>query len=219
MPVSRRRRGRSATRAARSGNLQLNSRRKPTNKLYLAASIVIAVLVIASFGLTSIMGGGGGGKPAEGRANQYVEGIGTNFPIAGRDHVDEGTRITYDTISPTSGDHWPTPAQCDFYEDTLPNEQIVHNMEHGQIVVSYNLASESDVQALRDALNSIELYKIWGLARAYNDLQPGEINLSTWGVNDVFMGVDKDRIKQFFETYAGNLGPEQVSCLHEQSMK
>ena len=219
MPVSRRRRGRSATRAARSGNLQLNSRRKPTNKLYLAASIVIAVLVIASFGLTSIMGGGGGGKPAEGRANQYVEGIGTNFPIAGRDHVDEGTRITYDTVSPTSGNHWPTPAQCDFYEDTLPNEQIVHNMEHGQIVVSYNLATESDVQALRDTLNNIELYKIWGLARAYNDIQPGEINLSTWGVNDVFMGVDKGRIKQFFEAYAGNLGPEQVSCLHEQSMK
>ena len=92
-------------------------------------------------------------------------------------------------------------------------------MEHGQIVVSYNLAAESDIQALRDTLNSIEVYKIWGLARAYNDIQPGEINLSTWGVNDVFAGVDKDRIKQFFEAYAGNLGPEQVSCLHEQSMK
>ena len=165
------------------------------------------------------MGGGGGGEPPKGSAKQYVEGIGTNFPIAGRDHVAEGTRITYDTVSPTSGDHWPTPAQCDFYEDTLPNEQIVHNMEHGQIVVSYNLAAESDVQALRDTLNSIELYKIWGLARAYNDIQPGEINLSTWGVADVFMGIDKDRIERFFKTYAGNLGPEQVSCLHEQSMK
>ena len=96
-----------------------SSRRKPTNKLYLAASVVIAVLVIASFALTSIMGGGGGGEPPEGRANQYVDGIGTNFPIAGRDHVAEGTRITYDTVSPTSGDHWPTPAQCDFYENRL----------------------------------------------------------------------------------------------------
>ena len=196
-----------------------SSRRKPTNKLYLAASVVIAVLVIASFGLTSIMGGGGGGEPPEGRANQYVDGIGTNFPIAGRDHVAEGTRITYDTVSPTSGDHWPTAAQCDFYENTLPNEQIVHNMEHGQIVVSYNLATESDVQLLRDTLNNIELYKIWGLARKYDSIQLGEINLSTWGVNDVLMGVDKDRIKRFFEAYAGNLGPEQVSCLHEQSMK
>ena len=219
MPVSRRRRGRSATRAARSGNLPSSTRRKPTNKLYLAASIVIAVLVIASFGLTSIMGGGGGGEPPEGSSNQYVEGIGTKFPIAGRDHVAEGTRITYDTVSPTSGDHWPDPAQCDFYEKTLPNEQIVHNMEHGQIVVSYNLAAPSDVQKLRDTLNSIELYTIWGLARAYGNIQPGEISLSTWGVNDLFMGVDKDRIKRFFKAYAGNLGPEQVSCLHEQSMK
>ena len=156
MPVSRRRRGRTATRAARSDNMLSSSRRKPTNKLYLAASVVIAVLVIASFGLTSIMGGGGGGEPPEGRASQYVDGIGTNFPIAGRDHVAEGTRITYDTVSPTSGDHWPTPAQCDFYENTLPNEQIVHNMEHGQIVVSYYLGTESDVQLLRDTLNNIE---------------------------------------------------------------
>ena len=219
MPVSRRRRGRSATRAARSGNLPSNTRRKPTNKLYLAASVVIAVLVIASFGLTSIMGGAGGGEPPEGNANQYVDGIGTEFPIVGRDHVAEGTRITYDTVSPTSGDHWPDPAQCDFYEKTLPNEQVVHNMEHGQIVVSYNLAAPSDVQKLRDTLNSIELYTIWGLARAYGNIQPGEISLSTWGVNDLFMGVDKDRIKRFFKAYAGNLGPEQVSCLHEQSMK
>ena len=92
-------------------------------------------------------------------------------------------------------------------------------MEHGQIVVSYNLAAPSDVQKLRDTLNSIELYTIWGLARAYGNIQPGEIRLSTWGVNDLFMGVDKDRIKRFFKAYAGNLGPEQVSCLHEQSMK
>ena len=59
---------------------------------------MIAVLVIASFGLTSIMGGGGGGEPPEGSSNQYVEGIGTKFPIAGRDHVAEAVSYTHLTL-------------------------------------------------------------------------------------------------------------------------
>ena len=58
MPVSRRRRGRAATRAARSGNLVPSNRRKKTNKLYLVASVVIAVLVISSFAFASFSGGG-----------------------------------------------------------------------------------------------------------------------------------------------------------------
>ena len=34
------------------------------------------------------------------------------------------------------------------------------------------------------------------------------VSLTGWGVMDTFLGVDGDRISQFFEAYAGNLGPE-----------
>ena len=212
MPVSRRRRGRAATRAARSGNLPSSNRRKPTNKLYLAASVVIAVLVIASFAFASFTGGGHGGNAQSGSHNQFVEGVGTQFPFLSREHIDEGTEATYNSVPPTSGDHWSTPARCDFYEEVLPDERIVHNVEHGHIVVSYNLPLESDVQALRDALNDIGLNNVWGIARAYHEIPAGQIGLSAWGVNDVFSGVDKERIERFFEAYSGNLGPERIPC-------
>ena len=208
MPVSRRRRGRAATRSARSGNLPTTTRRKKTNKLYIAASVLIAVLVIASFAFASFSGGGRGASAQRGDAAAYIDGLGIQIPILSANHVAEGTQVSYNSQPATSGEHWPVPAQCGFYDEQLPDERVVHNLEHGNIVVSYNLLLESDVSALRDVLNDIGLSRVWGVTRAYDQILPGEVSLTGWGVMDTFLGVDGDRISQFFEAYAGNLGPE-----------
>lgn len=212
MPISRRRRGRTATRAARSGNLITTNRRKKTNKLYLAVSLLIAVLVIASFAFASFTGGGSSSTTRSGSAQQYVEGVGTQVPLLSRNHVAEGESVVYNSAPPTSGDHWPTPATCGFYDGGLPDERVVHNMEHGNIVVSYNLPLESDIGALRDALDNIGLSRIWGVTRAYDGIPTGQIGLSAWGVLDTFLGVDETRIARFFEAYSGSLGPERFTC-------
>ena len=209
MPVSRRRRGRVA-RSARTGNLAITNRRKKTNKLYLLASVVIAVLVIASFAFAS--GIGGGGSAQTGSSEFYVDGVGIQFPVLDSPHISEGESAEYNSSPPTSGEHWPTPARCGFYDGGLPDERVVHNMEHGNIVISYNLPLESDVSALRDALGDIGLNKVWGVARAYDAIPTGQVGLSAWGVLDTMAGVDQDRIARFFEAYAGNLGPEFVPC-------
>ena len=210
MPVSRRRRGRAATRAARSGNLVPSNRRKKTNKLYLVASVVIAVLVISSFAFASFSGGGGSSET--GNASGYVSGVGVEVDIEGSTHVEEGETVSYTTSPPASGNHWPVPAPCGFYTDPIPDERAVHNMEHGNIVVSYNLPAEEDVSALRDAVNDIGLNRVWGVSRPYSGIEPGQIVLNTWGVMDSFSGVDKDRIGTFFDTYSGVMGPERIPC-------
>ena len=215
MPESRRRRGRSATRAARSGNA-IQSGRKKTNKWYLGASIVIAVLVIASFAFASFSGGGGGGNAGTGNANEFVEGVGVEQDIMStKDHLPEGQSVVYSTSPPTSGDHWNPLSglpRCGFYEEGLPNELTTHNLEHGNIVVSYNLPIESDVQALRSAINGVGLANVWGIARFYPDIEPGMVALAAWGVLDTMLGVDRDRISRFFEAYSGVLGPETIPC-------
>ena len=215
MPESRRRRGRSATRAARSGNA-IQSGRKKTNKWYLGASIVIAVLVIASFAFASFSGGGGGGNAGTGNANEFVEGVGVEQDIMStKDHLPEGQSVVYSTSPPTSGDHWNPLSglpRCGFYEEGLPNELTTHNLEHGNIVVSYNLPIESDVQALRSAINGVGLANVWGIARFYPDIEPGMVALAAWGVLDTMLGVDRDRISRFFEAYSGSLGPEINPC-------
>jgi hypothetical protein len=191
-------------------------RRRKTNKLYLIASVVIAVLVIAGF----VIGGLIPSQPGapEGSAFEYVEGVGLEQelmpvgPSGLNEHVGIDENVEYSTAPPTSGDHWDTQARCGFYEDGLPDERIVHNLEHGIIVVSYNLATPEEVNELREAMESIELAELWGLTRFYDQIPVGTVAAATWGVLDTMQGVDRDRLETFIETYAGNLGPEKIPC-------
>jgi len=171
---------------------------------------VIALLVIASFFLTAISCRGGAGT---GSSDVYVAGVGEQQPImATRDHIQDAQTARYSTTPPTSGDHWARWADCGFYPEGLPDERITHNLEHSNIVVSYNLTTQEEVAQLRKVLDSIALSPKWGVTRFYDKLEPGTVTVATWGVMDIMKGIDRDRIKKFFETYSGKLGPEQVPC-------
>ena len=183
-------------------------RKKRTNYLLLGGFIIIALLVIGSFGLTTIPFGRGSGTGI-GSSDKYMAGVGEQHPITAANHVPAGQTVRYSTVPPTSGDHWVVPAKCGFYPEGLPDEQATHNLEHGNIVVSYNLTAQEEVAQLRKILDSIELNPIWGVTRFYDKLEPGTVAVATWGVLDIMKGVQRDRIKKFFETYSGRLGPEQ----------
>ena len=219
MPESkhRRRRGRPVSRGQRVATVPIARPRRPkANKLYVAASIIIAVLVIGGFAV----GGINFQRPPDtgSSSGEYVEGVGVQQELmpAGPSglnvHVDNDQTVEYSTSPATSGDHWATPIGCGLYEDGLSDERIVHNLEHGNIVVSYNLASEEEVDQLRDALGSIGKSAIWGVARSYDKIPSGTVALAAWGVLDTMQEVDKDRIKTFFDTYSGALGPERIVC-------
>jgi len=191
-------------------------RKQKTNKLYVAASVIIAVLVIGGFAV----GGINFQRPPDtgSSSGEFVEGVGVQQELMStgasglNTHVDNNQTVEYSTSPATSGDHWATPISCGFYEDGLSDERIVHNLEHGNIVVSYNLASEEEVDQLRDALESIGKNAIWGVARSYDKIPSGTVALAAWGVLDTMQEVDKDRIKTFFDTYSGALGPERIIC-------
>ena len=222
MPESRHRRsrGRALSRRARSAGSLADARpkRKKTNKLYFAASAIIAVLVIAGFAIGGLGGGGGGGQSVKvGRYNQFQEGIGVQHPIMpdtylGAAHVFESETVEYSTAPPTSGKHWNRWAECGIYPEGLPDERITHNLEHGNIVVSYNLATDEEVDQLSNAVVGIELYDDWGLTRFYDEIPEGTVALATWGVLDTIPGIDQDRMNRFFDAYAGNLGTEEIPC-------
>jgi hypothetical protein len=54
----------------------------------------------------------------------------------GRKHIKPGEKVTYKNAIPTSGPHGEE-ASWGYSPVQLPNENIIHNMEHGGIVVSY----------------------------------------------------------------------------------
>ena len=220
MPESRhrRRRGRALPRTARSAGAVGDLRpRKKVNKLYLAASALIAILVIAGFAIGGVVGGGGGSQATfgVGSSTEYLTGVGVQQDMISRDHVDTGQTVEYTSFPPTSGDHWSEEnlVSCGFYEGGLRDEIAVHHMEHGNIVVSYNLADPGQVENLRQLVDDIDLAEDWGVTRSYDKIPEGQVALSTWEVVDTFDGVDEDRIRTFFNSYAGNLGPEFVPCV------
>ena len=71
-----------------------------------------------------------------------VQGIGTEVETSeDRTHFADNFTITdvtggegYSTTPPTSGRHWNGWAACGFYgpDQSLPDERIIHNMEHRQ---------------------------------------------------------------------------------------
>lgn len=219
MPESkhRRRRGRPVSRGQRVAATPIaRPRKQKTNKLYVAASVIIAVLVIGGFAV----GGINFQRPPDtgSSSGEYVEGVGvqqalmSTGPSGLNVHIDNDQTVEYSTSPATSGDHWATPMSCGFYEDGLSDERIVHNLEHGNIVVSYNLATDGEVDQLRDALEGIGKNAIWGVTRSYDKIPSGTVALAAWGVLDTMQEVDEDRIKTFFDTYSGALGPERIVC-------
>ena len=218
MPESKHRRshGRALARAARSaGSLASpRPRRKKTNKLYIAASAIIAVLVIAGFAIGGLGGGGGGGEQIRiGSLIQFEPGVGEQQEIGTRNHFPEGETISYDSFPPTSSDHWPPGAlvRCGFYPEGLRDERAVHHLEHSNIVVSYNLSDQAQVDQLRQVIEDIDLASAWGITRFYDKIPEGQVAVAAWGILDTMDSVDADRIGRFYE-YAGNMGPEQVPC-------
>jgi len=74
---------------------------------------------------------------------------GTAQPDAGQTHVETGdcradpancggTSNPYTSLPATSGPHWATPANWGVYSTPQAESQVIHNLEHGGIVIWYD---------------------------------------------------------------------------------
>ena len=170
--------------------------------LYIAA-LVVAILVIGSFGLTSFPGL----NPRGTGATSYKEGVGLPQPseTESANHILDGTPIDYVTgPPPVWGDHWSSPTRCGFYEQAVPDEIVLHNLEHGNVVMSYNLTDSSDVARLKEVHSSLGGSDDWLVTRPYDLIPEGEVAMTAWGILDQFTGVDEEGIKRFYKAYQGN---------------
>lgn len=91
--------------------------------------IGLAVVVVAAGLFLALKAGNN--KPVT-TSNSSTSLLGEEFPNLGQQHIDIGTEhIAYNSNPPTSGPHYIQPANWGVYETTLPDEQLVHNLEHG----------------------------------------------------------------------------------------
>lgn len=87
-----------------------------------------------------VVGGSGGTGQSKELTAQFVRCGGAlhTYKSEGRGHVFSLTaKVHYKTFPPTSGKHYAVPAIFDIYDQPVKEIQLVHNLEHGAIVIQY----------------------------------------------------------------------------------
>ena len=126
----------------------------------------------------------------------------------GHDHIRPGqSHPPYNSNPPTSGWHWAEPQEWGIYDKPQVQEQLVHNLEHGGIVIQYNNLSAGELRRLLDFVKRTPRHII---VAPYPGLDRGvRVAFTAWTYLQNCDGVDLEALADFVDTYRDQ-GPETV---------
>ena len=179
---------------------------------------IIVVAVALLLGAQALGVFAPGAPPVDLKAARYDpqnEVIGSQLPDEGNAHIPAGQKATYGTTPPTSGSHWnqsgAAPVPWGIKDTTLPDEAIVHNLEHGGVVVFYKGLTADETSKLKDlvrVLTNNGFPKI--VLEPYPQMQDARIALSAWRWQLKLPGHDDVQIVKFVRAhYDGPDAPER----------
>ncbi|MCW2815657.1 MAG: hypothetical protein JWN84_3112 [Nocardioides sp.] len=117
--------------------------------------------------------------------------------------------VTYEENPPVGGPHFAAWLKCGVYDEPIPNEAAVHDLEHGAVWITYDADALSDEQVatLEDALPE------QGIMSPYPGLD-SPVVLSAWERQLRLDSVDDPRLAEFVEAYeSAEQAPERnVGC-------
>lgn len=163
--------------------------------LVLGAVVLVVVLV---FGGTSPTPDGGG--------------IGTRQADSGHNHIAEGTQGgPYSSVPATSGPHWSStnsPGPWGVYTSAQPQERMIHNLEHGGVVIWYQPGKldAAGLKALTDFVNqqiTTERFKVILVPWSGTDFgHPIAVTAWTWLL--YLDTPDLDKVRTFIDNHYGD---------------
>lgn len=129
------------------------------------------------------------------------------FPILGQTHIPEGSpRPNYNSNPPTSGDHYVYTIPAGVYNQTPPDENLVHNLEHGHIWLSYRDADDTEAVNALSAIQS--QFPNWTVV-TYRPDNDSRIAVASWGRLLTLDEPDEDQMLAFVLRYR-NQAPESI---------
>jgi hypothetical protein len=133
--------------------------------------------------------------------------MGEKMADEGAGHVARGqAHAAYKSNPPTSGPHWADVAGAGIKDEPVPDELVLHSMEHGAVVVWYRKGlAQNYIDKITEAFNSASGKKMM-LARKDLDVP---VALTSWGYLLKLESIDGEKIKEFIETN-NNRAPEQA---------
>lgn len=160
--------------------------------------VVIALMLAGIAGLARLQGVVS--QPPEDRP-------GETLAIQGQEHI--GVRAThpdYNSNPPTSGWHYAKPVDWGIYDSELPDEQLIHNLEHGGIWISYKDVDAATLEGLK-AIAATYPGSVVLEPRSGND---APIVLASWGKLQKLQTFDQAAIAAFIRANK-NQSPEPIA--------
>lgn len=126
----------------------------------------------------------------------------------GREHVPVGTEVEYNSNPPTSGPHYSEWTKAGVYEEPLEDGYLVHSLEHGYVIMSYNCPEGEDCEELKNNLRSVfekkGKRKLIVVPRPNLDVL---IALTAWTRIQKLQEYDEEAIVNFIDSFRDR-GPE-----------
>jgi hypothetical protein len=117
--------------------------------------------------------------------------------------------VPYEETPPVSGNHAPTPPPCGTYAEQIPDEQMVHMLEHGAVGILYrpNL-NPKDITILEAVVGD---YPSQVFSEPYPEMED-PITIVSWGEKMPLDGLDAEAVHAYIRTFRDR-GPEpQGDC-------
>ena len=175
---------------ARRGRM-VRPRPRPSPWLFIAGTVIIAAVGFALY------------------RSAARNSAGESVALLPATHVAAETQVSYNSNPPTSGAHTGETAPWGVSTTPLPDISLVHNLEHGGIVLHYRPdIDEAQLQQLTALAGELQVQdrKIVLAPRAENDAL---ITATAWGKVIKQQSFNSDELRAFFSAYI-NRGPERV---------
>ena len=116
--------------------------------------------------------------------------------------------VTYSVTPPVGGPHNATWMNCGIYDQPVPSERAVHNLEHGAVWITYQPSlPPSEVSQLRAFVDRQAMVSPGGAPGSrYMDLSPypglpSPIVVSSWGFQLQVGSPSDPRLQQFVDKF------------------
>ena len=200
MSQDQRQRRREGSRRAQEGRARRHEARKKRRRLTIVAAVLAAVAAAAVFVLLR-PGGPDLGYTVAALAGNH------NPPYVYDTEIEvDGVFLQ---VPPTSGNHSLSPSRHGHSGGILIPEQVVHNMEHGAVVIWYQPGDdvlETEVAQLARSLGNDCL-----VAGTYAAMD-FDVAATVWGRVLPLTAFDAASLVEFVDAYRGEIGPEAGLC-------
>jgi hypothetical protein len=134
-----------------------------------------------------------------GRTAAGSKGVQT-FPEAGRDHIGPGEQPdNWNSTPPTSGDHLASPLPPGVYNSEQDMRAMVHNLEHGYVVIVYKGIGDDQVAQLRQFVEARDGAKL--VLSPWSGLEDNGVGLVAWRNLELLQRVNMDVVQAFVNDF------------------